>query len=219
MHSTAVAAMIPYRNALERYGLLHRPRKADDGTEEPALIDLLDNLHTLNRNWLHLKPVSSETMKIFDLSDDIWFFDQHILVDRVHDDSETDEAEEEGWELEVFGYGDPSQEETEAVGALQQLFENIQIQADGTVVEEIDAESHGIDVDAVETDDEDEEEANGEEGEGIEDAEDEDVVILTNEGVHTIEQFRTNSSALLCYKADPAQDLVIIAEEWLRGKV
>lgn len=208
--------MIPLRNALKRYDLVYHPYNSpSQSSPDQSLFELLDSIHSLNRNWLHLKPTSSLDIRILNATDDVYFLHGYALVDRVDaSDSEDDEPEQPGWEIEAFKYGGESASSLIASGEGV-----IEIEEDGTVVEEIDAESHGIDVNAIETDDEDEEVPGNSDSEDN-DTDDEDaLIILETQGLQSVGMFRTSNSFMSAYRVDPAQDLLITAEEWLRSKV
>lgn len=211
--------MIPYRNALERYGLEYRPyNSSEQPCPDRPLCELLDLITTLNRNWLHLRPIESHRMRIINATDDIYFFRDHVIIDRTNeedsDDSDDEDEGEMSWELEVFKYGDePPAAETDSNDP------GVEIEEDGTVVEEIDPETHGIDVDAIETDEEDEDEdapENSDNGGSTAESEEQWVEM---EGLYSIAQFHTGNSFMSAYKADVSQDLVITGEQWLKGKV
>lgn len=139
-------------------------------------------------------------------------------MDRLHGDEDDDEGGDEEWEIEVYKYGDlPVEEQADPKDPV------LEVEEDGTVVEEIDAESHGIDVNALETDEEDDgadEPENSGSGSSEEESDsDEDVTVLETEGVHSVGQFRTNNSFISSYKVDIAQDLIVTSERWLKSKV
>jgi hypothetical protein len=209
-----MAAMIPYRNALERYGLEYRSYSSSK-QEHPdrPLFELLDLIKILHRNWLYLRPSANHQMRIVGATEDIYFFHEHVIVDRVEeedsDDSDDEEAGDTTWELEVYKYGEPP-------GGSDSNDLGVEIEEDGTVVEEIDPDAHGIDVNDIETDDEDEE--NGPENSDSEGSAENNEWAET-EGLHGVAKFRTGNSFLNAYKADVSQDLVITGEQWLKGKV
>lgn len=215
MHSVAKAATIPFRNALKRYGLVYRPYNSpSQSTPDQSLFELLGSLHTLNRNWLHLNPTGSLDMCILNATDDTFFFHDRVVVDRIDpSDSEDDEPEQSGWEIEVFKYGGD---------AISQVIASregvIEVEEDGTIVEEIDAETHGIDVNEIETDDEGEEVPDNSDSEDNETS-DTELLLLETRGLQSTGIFHTTNSLVTAYRVDPAQDLIITAEEWLRGKV
>jgi hypothetical protein len=153
-------------------------------------------------------------MRILNATDDTFFLHDYAVVDRIDpSDSEDDEPDQSGWEIEVFKYGGDfaSQIITSGEGL-------IEIEDDGTIVEEIDAETHGIDVNTIETDDEDEEGPDSTDSEDN-DSDDDDLVLLETEGLQSVGIFRTTNSFMTAYRVDLAQDLIITAEQWLRGKV
>jgi hypothetical protein len=209
--------MIPFRIALKRYGLEYHPHNTpSQSTPDRPLFELLESIHSLNRNWLHLQPTSSSSLRIVDAMDDVYFFRDYALADRADpSDSEDEENTESGWEIEIYKYGDAPPTPETLPGESR-----VQIEEDGTIVEEIDPESHGIDVNAVETDEEDEEPGPEEtDASGTDDDESEGVVVLTTEGLHSVGRFRTTNSFITAYKVDITQDLIITSEQWLRSKV
>ena len=206
--------MIPFRNALQRYGLVYHPYNSpSQSCPDQPLFELLESIHTLNRNWLHLNPIGSLDMRILDAMDDTFFLHGYAIVDRFDaSDSEDEEPGHPGWEIEVLKYGGDAASQMIASGEGV-----IEIEDDGTIVEEIDAESHGIDVNTIETDDEDEEGPDNNDSEN--DSDDAEPVLLETEGLQSVGLFRTTNSFMTAYRIDPVQDLIITAEQWLRGKV
>ena len=207
--------MIPFRNALQRYGLVYHPYNSpSQSCPDQPLFELFEAIHTLNRNWLHLNPIGSLNMRILNATDDTFFLHDYAVVDRIDpSDSEDEEPEQSGWEIEVLKYGG------DAVSRIIASGEGvIEIEDDGTIVEEIDAETHGIDVNTIETDDEDEEGPDNSDSEAN-DSDNDELILLETEGLQSVGLFRTTNSFMSAYRIDPAQDLIITAEQWLRGKV
>lgn len=210
--------MIPFCSALKRYSLVYHPYNSpSQSTPDRPLFELLESIHSLNRNWLHLHPTSKSSLQIVDALDDVYCFRDYVVVDRTDpSDSEDEDTTEAGWEIQIYKYGNAPVPLPTASGE-----SGVEIEEDGTIVEEIDAEAHGIDVNAVETDEEDEEEPGPEDSEAEENDSDEsgEGAALTTEGVHSVGQFRTTNSFMTAYKVDIAQDLIITSEQWLRAKV
>jgi hypothetical protein len=154
-------------------------------------------------------------LRIADATDEVYFFRDYALVDRVDpSDSDEEESTEPGWEIEIYKYGDALPTAEILLGDSR-----VQIEEDGTIVEEIDPESHGIDVNAVETDEEEDEEPGPEDTDASGTDEDEsEGVVLTTKGLQSIGQFRTTNSVIRDYKVDITQDLIVTSERWLKGK-
>ncbi|KAG9054053.1 hypothetical protein FS842_006328 [Serendipita sp. 407] len=215
LRAVSKAVFVPFRLALERYGLQYIPYNSPLQTDpEKPLYSLLDSIHTLNRNWLHLRPTSNHSLSIVEALRDMYFYHDRVIIDRADESDSEDEDLETGWELEVFKYGEQDPPQNEAV--------ILEVEEDGTIVEEIDAETHGIDVDAIETDEEEEDGEEPDQSETEEESEDDDdqeIIIMQTEGVHSVASFRTTNSEMSAYKVDISQDLVVTAERWLRSKV
>jgi len=145
--------------------------------------------------------------------DEVYFFRDYALVDRI-DPSDSDDEEEPGWEIEIYKYGDASPTAEILPGDSR-----VQIEEDGTIVEEIDPESHGIDVNAVETDEEDEEPGPEDTDASGTDEDESEGVALTTKGLQSVGQFRTTNPFITDYKVDITQDLIVTSEQWLKGKV
>jgi len=217
LNAVAKAACVPFRNALARYGLEYSPPYQIVETE-PCLAELLYTLLELHRRWLVLSPTKTEKVVIADPPDDILFYEQFAVVDRQPDDD--DDEFEPGWELEVLTFGEtPSDRGAGADGSDDETGEDgqkvLEVDIDGAVIEEI-TDTTGIDLEAVETEDEDDDgdlmEEDGSEEGGAE------TIVLENKGVHSIAEFKTGSSTLNTYKVDTRQDLIITSEEWRKAK-
>ncbi|KAG8815735.1 hypothetical protein FRC17_000602 [Serendipita sp. 399] len=214
LRAVSEAVFVPFRLALKRYGLQYIPCNSPLQTDPGRpLYALLDSIYTLNRNWLHLLPTSNQSIRIVEALGDVYFFHDRVVIDRADESDSDDEDLEAEWELEVFKYGDAA---AQGEGII------LEVEEDGTIVEEIDAEAHGIDVDAIATDeedDDDEPEQSGSDEDESDEEEEGDIVIMQTEGVHSVATFRTTNSEMSAYKVDISQDLVITAERWLRSKV
>src|SRR5258706_15191166 len=195
-NAVAKAACVPFRNALARYDLQYSP-PYQISEREPCLAELLYKLLELHRRWLVLSPTKAENVVIADPPDDILFYGQFALVDRRPDQAD-DEVFEPGWALEVLTFGEtPNGGEAGADAIDAKIGEDGQtalgVDIDGAVIEEI-TDITGIDLDAVETEDVDDDgdpivEDGSEEG-GAES------IVLENQGVHSIAEFKTASSNL-----------------------
>jgi hypothetical protein len=210
----AQAVTIPFRNALERYDMEYCPYNSKfQPTPDRPLFELVSLIHSLNRHWLRLETKSSLNIRIIEALDDVYFFRDHVIIDRVDEPpSDSDEDGDNPWEIEVFKYGDSPQHTVPQMDG-----RILEVEEDGTIVEEIDPETHGIDVNAIETEDEDEDEPENSDSEDNTDESNEDLVVST-EGVHSIGLLHINSSSMSAYRVDITQDLIITAEQWQRSK-
>ncbi|CAG7854663.1 SubName: Full=Uncharacterized protein {ECO:0000313/EMBL:CCA70496.1} [Serendipita indica DSM 11827] len=212
LRTVSNAAFLPFRLALKHYELQYHPYDSPlQSTPDRPLGELLESIHTLNRNWLHLNVTDKSSLRIIEPMDDIYFFNQKVIVSRYDDSDDEDMIDDldRQWDIEVFGYGAPEAVDDGDI---------VEIDEDGAIVEEIDPESHGIDVNAIETDEED---SDGEapSQSGSEDSNSDDIEILENEGIHTTGLLRVTTSTLRTNQVDITQDLIITAEKWLRSKV
>jgi len=217
-NAVAKAACVPFRNALARYDLQYSP-PYQIGEHEACLAELLYTLLELHRRWLVLSPTKTENIVIADSPDDILFYEQFAVVDRQPDDFD-DEVFESGWELEVLIFGETSNggEADTGVGNGETDEDGQtgpEVDIDGAVIEEI-TDTTGIDLEAVETEDV------GDDGDIVEEDGSEEggseTIVLENQGVHSIAEFKTTNSDLNTYKVDTRQDLVIISEKWRKAK-
>ncbi|PVG02542.1 hypothetical protein CPB86DRAFT_780497 [Serendipita vermifera] len=207
----AQAATIPFRNALERYTLEYCPYNSKfQPTPDRPLFELVDLVNSLNRLWLRLETTSSLDISIIEALDDVYFFRDYVIIDRIDEPLSDDDEENVPWEIEVFKYGGLPTSSQDG-GAI------LEVEEDGTIVEEIDPEAHGIDVNAIETEDEDEDVPENSDSEDNTDESD-GALLMTTEGVHSIGVFHGNNSSMSAYRVDITQDLIITAERWQKSK-
>lgn len=217
-NAVAKAACVPFRNALARYDLQYSP-PYQIREREPCLAELLYTLLELHRRWLVLSPTKTENVAIADSPDEILFYEQFAVVDRQPDEEDED-LFGPGWAIEVLTFGaTPDGGEADADASDAKIGENgqtaLEVDIDGAVIEEI-TDVTGIDLEAVETEDVDDDgDPVGEDGSEEDGAES---IVLENQGVHSIAEFKTTSSTLNTYKVDTRQDLIIISEKWRKGK-